>query len=105
MDQLVGFKVIEEDQCMYLKKSRKSIIKLSLYVNNILIIGNDKTFIETTKARCSSHFVMMGMGEAHYVLKVEITRDRSNKLLSLSQKTFIKKVLERLQMSKMQTHR
>ena len=32
-----GFEMIEEDHCVYLKKSRKSILILSLYVNNILI--------------------------------------------------------------------
>ena len=38
------------------------------------------------------------MGEANFVLGVKITRDRSKKLLSLSQGTYIKKILERFHM-------
>ena len=79
-----GFAMIEKDHCVYLKKSGKSILILSLYVDDILIVGNDKTSIETTKAWLSSHFEMTDMGEAHYGLKVKITRDCSRKLLSLS---------------------
>ena len=38
------------------------------------------------------------MGEAHFVLGIEIVRDRSKKLLGLSQETYIKKILERFRM-------
>jgi hypothetical protein len=41
---------------------------------------------------------MKDMGEANFVLGVKITRDRSKKLLSLSQGTYIKKILERFHM-------
>ena len=37
---------------------------------------------------------MNDMGESNFVLGVKITRDHSNKLLSLSQRTYIKKILE-----------
>ncbi|XP_075088620.1 secreted RxLR effector protein 161-like [Nicotiana tabacum] len=39
------------------------------------------------------------MGEADYILGVKIQRDRSKKLLSLSQETYIKKMLERFRMN------
>ena len=35
------------------------------------------------------------MGNAVYILRVKISRDRSRRLLSLSQETYINKVLER----------
>jgi len=38
------------------------------------------------------------MSEGSYVLRVKILRDRSRRLLGLSQETYIKKVLERFQM-------
>ena len=38
------------------------------------------------------------MGEANFVLGVKIKRDRSKKLLSLSQGTYIKKILKRFHM-------
>ena len=79
---------------MYLKQSKRSILILSLYVDDILLAGNDMDSIVTTKKWLSSTFEMMDMGEANFVLGVKITRDRSMKLLSLSQWTYIKKILE-----------
>ena len=38
------------------------------------------------------------MGEAAYILGVMISRDRSKKLVSLSQEQYIKKILERFRM-------
>uniref|UniRef100_A0A2N9F6S1 Integrase catalytic domain-containing protein n=1 Tax=Fagus sylvatica TaxID=28930 RepID=A0A2N9F6S1_FAGSY len=60
--------------------------------------GNDMDSIVTTKKWLSSTFEMKDMGEANFVLGVKITRDRSKKLLSLSQGTYIKKILERFHM-------
>lgn len=41
---------------------------------------------------------MMDMGEASYILGVKIIRDRSRKLIALSQKSYIEKILERFNM-------
>jgi len=39
----------EEDHCVYLTCSNNSFIILSLYVDDILIAGNTKEMIDTTK--------------------------------------------------------
>uniref|UniRef100_A0A2N9FXB0 Reverse transcriptase Ty1/copia-type domain-containing protein n=1 Tax=Fagus sylvatica TaxID=28930 RepID=A0A2N9FXB0_FAGSY len=63
-----GFEMIEEDHCMYLKHSKRSILILSLYVDDILLAGNDMDSIVTTKKWLSSNFEMKDMGEANFVL-------------------------------------
>ena len=83
---------------MYLKRSKKSVLILSLYVGNIFIAGNDMDSIVATKKWLSSIFEMKDMGEAHFVLRIKIVRDRSKKLLGLSQQTYVKKILERFRM-------
>jgi hypothetical protein len=89
-----GFLMIEEDHCIYVKRSEGSFIILSLYVDDILLAGNNKEFIKTIKEWLSLTFKMNDMGEANFVLGVKILRDRSRKLLGLSQETYIRKVLE-----------
>ena len=89
-----GFEMIEEDHCVYLKRSKKSVLILSLYVDDILIVGSDMDSIVTIKKWLSSTFEMKDMGEAHFVLGIEIVRDRSKKLIGLSQENYIKKILE-----------
>ncbi|KAK2989434.1 hypothetical protein RJ640_018752 [Escallonia rubra] len=53
---------------------------------------NDMGMIIATKEWLSSNFDMKDMGEANYVLGVKILRDRSNKILGLSQETYIRKI-------------
>ena len=89
-----GFEMIEEDHCVYRKRSKRSVLILSLYVDDILIEGNDMNSIVTTKKWLSSTFEIKNMGEVHFVLKIEFVRDRS-KILGLSQETYIKNILER----------
>ena len=72
-----GFTMMEDDHCMYIKRSNNYFIILSLYVDDILIVGNDKKLIDVTKKWLSSNFEMKDMGEANYVLGIKILRDLS----------------------------
>ena len=95
---LNGFIMINEDHCVYIKRSKDKLIIMSLYVDDILIAGNSKEYVNELKGWLSSNFEMKNMGEASYILGVKISRDRSKKLLSLSQEPYINKILERFQM-------
>ena len=83
---------------MYVKQLGKSLLILFVYVDDILLARNDMKMIVTTKMWLSSIFEMKDIGEANYVLGFKIFRDRSKKLLGLSQETYIKMILERFRM-------
>ena len=89
----------EEDHCVYVKRSKDNFVSLSLYVDNILLVGNNLEFVKIIKELLFSNFKMKDMIETAYILGVKINRDRSRKLLSLSQETYIKRILERFNMS------
>ena len=89
-----AFMMMEEDHCVYIKCSNIDFIILSLYVDDILIVGNGKKLIDVIKKWLSLNFEMKDMDEASYVLGVKIFRDRSKRLLGLSQETYIKKMLK-----------
>ena len=63
----------------------KKIIIFSLNVNDILLVSNDTEMIVATKWWLSFNFEMKDMGQLDYILGVKIFRDRSKKLLGLSQ--------------------
>ena len=86
--------MVSEDHCVYVKKTTKEIMFLTLYVDDILLAGNNLEVINTTKRRLSSAFEMKYMGEARYVLGVKIVRNRPKKLLGMCQKPYIKRALE-----------
>jgi len=64
-----------------LRKLHKGIMFLTLYIDDILLVGNKMEMIQSTKKWLSSVFEMKNMGEARYVLGVEIFRNCSKKLL------------------------
>ena len=86
------------ESCVYKKASGSSIQFIVLYVDDILLIGNKKAMLECTKAWLSSQFSMKDLGEASYVLGIRIYRDRSKRMLGLSQSMYIDKILKRFSM-------
>ena len=93
-----GFTMMEEDHCVYIKHSNNYFIIPSFYVDDILIVGNDKKLIDVTKKWLSSNFKMKDMEKTNYVLGVKILRDCSKRLLGLFQEMYIKKMLKRYHM-------
>jgi hypothetical protein len=71
-----------------------------MYVDDILLASSDKDLLAETKRFLSLNFDMKDMGEASYVLGIEIHRDRQKGLLGLSQKSYIEYVLKRYNMCK-----
>ena len=88
---------------IYLKVSGSKFIFLILYVDDILLATNDFGLLSEAKRFLSNNFEMKDMGEAYYVIGIEIFRDKSQGLLGLSQNAYINKVLERFRMDKCST--
>ena len=76
-----GYVKNPEEPCVYKKVSGSSVVFLVLYVNDILLNGNNKPSLESTKAWLGSSFSMKDLCEATYILGIKITRDRSRKML------------------------
>ncbi|KAL0420305.1 UNVERIFIED_CONTAM: Retrovirus-related Pol polyprotein from transposon TNT 1-94 [Sesamum latifolium] len=70
----------EHDHCVYKKISGSSVAYLVLYVNDILLIGNDVKVLSDIKAWLSTQFSMKDMGESSYILGIKIYRDRSRRM-------------------------
>ena len=85
----------EEESCVYKKVSGSSVVFLILYVDDILLIGNNIPMLESVKTSLKNSFSMKDLGEAAYILGIKIYRDRSRRLIGLSQDTYIDKVLKR----------
>ena len=86
------------DNCIYHKVNERKICYLVLYVDDILIATNDVETLYEVKQFLLKNFDMKDMGEASYVIGIQIYRERSRGILGLSQDTYIKKVLERFWM-------
>ncbi|KAL0413385.1 UNVERIFIED_CONTAM: Retrovirus-related Pol polyprotein from transposon TNT 1-94 [Sesamum radiatum] len=67
MDQPEGFTSVGEEQ----KVSGSSVAFLMLYVDDILLIGNDVKMLGDTKVWLSTQFSMKNLGEASYILEIQ----------------------------------
>ncbi|KAM1936807.1 hypothetical protein ACFX15_014034 [Malus domestica] len=93
-----GFTQNEDDNCVYQKVVGEAVVFLVLYVDDILLFGNDTAILSSVKVWLSKTFHMKDLGDASYVLGIKLYRDRSRKLIGLSQSMYIDKVLSRFQM-------
>lgn len=93
-----GFETNVVDECVYHKFSGSKHIFLVLYVDDILLATNDINLLHDTKRFLSKNFEMKDLGDASFVLGIEILRDRSRGILGLSQRSYIEKILIRFGM-------
>ncbi|KAM1196497.1 hypothetical protein ACFX2J_022857 [Malus domestica] len=88
----------------FVSKSEKTkvigdaVVFLVLYVDDILLFGNDTVVLSSVKVWLSKTFHMKELGNVSYVLGIKLFHDRSRKLIGLSQSMYIDKVLSRFQM-------
>ena len=67
-------------------------------MDDILLASNDLSILHERKHMLTRSFDMKDLGEAYFMLGIEIHRDRSCHTLGLSQKAYIDRVLERFNM-------
>ncbi|KAL4561013.1 hypothetical protein LXL04_033173 [Taraxacum kok-saghyz] len=93
------YKRTDADHCVYLKKfpDGKFVILL-LYVDDMLIVGQDATMIDNLKKDMSKFFDMKDLGPAQQILGMKITRDRKARKLFLSQEEYVERVIKRFNM-------
>lgn len=71
-----------------MKVRGSKFIILVLYVDDILLAANNIGLLHDVKNFLSKNFEMKDMGEASYVIGIEIFRDRTQGLLGLSQRIY-----------------
>lgn len=78
-----------------LKKGKLLVICL-IYVDDILLTGNDSVFIKSIISQLSSSFPVKDLGPLHFFLGLEVKRDKSR--LFLSQSKYALDLLKRTNM-------
>uniref|UniRef100_A0A2N9FWB6 Uncharacterized protein n=1 Tax=Fagus sylvatica TaxID=28930 RepID=A0A2N9FWB6_FAGSY len=69
----LGFSISSYDSALFLRRTGKGTILLLLYVDDIIITGDDLSGIQELKAFLSQNFEMKDLGHLSYFLGLEIT--------------------------------
>ena len=76
----------------------EKFIILLLYVDDMLIVGHDRAQICKLKDELARSFDMKVLSQAKQILGMEITLDKKNRRLWLSQESYVERILERFNM-------
>ncbi|GJZ21903.1 putative RNA-directed DNA polymerase [Tanacetum coccineum] len=93
-----GFIQNRDEPCVYRKASGSDVVFLILYVDDILIMGNNIPKLKEVKDYLGKCFSVKDLGEAAYILGIKIYRDRSLRLIGLNQSAYIDKILKKFNM-------
>jgi hypothetical protein len=75
----LGFTRSKEDRCVYFKLIGNHFIYFFLYVDDMLLIGNNREIIHDVKTQLFSKFDMKDFGVANFILGMEIKRNRKKR--------------------------
>jgi hypothetical protein len=81
------------DHYVYSKKVGNLFIYLVLYVDDMLLVGNNMDVIKEVKSELSSKFGMKDLGAANFILGMEIKRDRANMKIWFNQRKYVETIL------------
>ena len=70
-----GFEQNVDEPCVYKRIKDGKVVFLILYVDDILLIGNDVGNLSSVKLWLHQQFDMKDLGEANYVLGIRLFRD------------------------------
>ncbi|GJX23461.1 retrotransposon protein, putative, ty1-copia subclass [Tanacetum coccineum] len=93
-----GFAQNLDEPCVYQKASGSNVTFLILYVDDIIIMGNHIPSLQSVKDYLGKCFAMKDLGEAAFILGIKIYRDRSKRLIGLSQNAYMDTILKRYKM-------
>ena len=82
-----------DDATLFVKKIGRSIVYLVVYVDDLLITGNNDDYIESIKRELKKCFDMTDLGLLHYYLGIEVIQN--SKFIFISQKKYIGELLYR----------
>ena len=87
-----------DEPCVYKRRSENVVVFLILYVDDILLIGNDVGSLSSVKVWLSNQFDMKDLGEASHILGIKLMRDCQKRMMVLSQASYIDQVLSKYSM-------
>jgi hypothetical protein len=87
-----GYKQSHADHTLFTKRSAGKIAVLIVYVDDIIMTGNDEEEIHNLKSRLAQEFEIKDLGSMRYFLGMEVAR--SDRGIFISQRKYILDLLE-----------
>ena len=90
----LGFTHLDAETCLYVLRKHGQVCFLVVYVDDLLLEASSRSYMNSIKEMLSSTFTMHDLGEAKFLLGIEIQRDWRLRTISLSQSQYAQTILE-----------
>ncbi|KAM2035444.1 hypothetical protein ACFX16_038537 [Malus domestica] len=91
-----GFKQTQVDHTLFLKHDRSKLTALIVYVDDMVVSGNDVEEIQKLQKYLAKEFEMNDLGILKYFLGIEVARSKHG--IFLSQKKYVIDLLTEIEM-------
>ncbi|XP_076893891.1 uncharacterized protein LOC143546021 [Bidens hawaiensis] len=88
----MGFRQCKADHSLFIFNTKETFIAALIYVDDVIVVGNDVTKIKETKIFLNKRFSIKDLGPLKYFLGIEVTRTQDG--LALSQRKYTLDILE-----------
>jgi transposase InsO family protein len=91
----LGFTQCSVDQAVYHKSnaSARELMVIAVHVDDCTIAASERRLVDDFKARLSKHVEVTDLGELHWMLGIEVKRNREAGTVHLSQRSYIDSIL------------
>nr|CCA19209.1 putative polyprotein [Albugo laibachii Nc14] len=83
------------ESCIFVRQQRNSIIYITLYVDDMLVGAKTTEEIEDIHTKLSNRFKIKDLGNARFVLGIEVSYEREARKLKINQESSIRRMVER----------
>ena len=93
------FTALDADHCVYVREQDACVTLIALYVDDLLIACSQPAHLTLVKQGLTAQFEMEDLGEASFLLGIDIRRDRARRSIAIGQSAYVTALLERHGMS------
>jgi hypothetical protein len=91
----IGFRSLTADNNVFVKGNIRTGLTITVYVDDVKLIGSDKPAMKQVIEQLSNEFKVTNLGDIKYYLGMEIKRDRMRRTITLNQRAYIEKILDK----------
>ena len=95
-----GFVRCQVEHCVFYKHKDGEFVIIVVAVDDLTLAASTVTLMQATKNQLKSEFEMTDDGDIHWLLGINIKRDRKARTISLSQKFYIDSMLSRYRLER-----
>ena len=95
MVKFLGFARCDVDQAVFFKREGNSLIIVLVHVDDCTIVAMSQSLIIKFKIEIAKHVGITDLGELHWILGIEVRRVREERIIFLSQRSYLESILRR----------